>query len=155
NTGGPSITASILQNVSCNGGSNGSGSVNVSGGTGPFTYAWSPLGGTGQTANNLSAGSYSVTVTDANGCISTDNITISEPASLVAQANSNPTQCNGSSDGSASANVAGGKGPYTYSWNPGGTTGANANNLAAGNYTVTITDSHGCTIAATTIVTHP
>ncbi|MEO7978604.1 T9SS type A sorting domain-containing protein, partial [Flavobacterium sp.] len=71
-------------NVSCNGGSNGSASVTPSGGTPGYTYSWSPSGGTAATATGLTAGSYTVTVTDANGCTATRNYTITEPAAIDA-----------------------------------------------------------------------
>ena len=83
NSGGATITASVQQDVLCNNGNTGSATVNVQGGVGPFTYLWSPLGGTGATANNLPAGNYTITVTGSNGCISTDNITITEPAARL------------------------------------------------------------------------
>ena len=155
NTGGPSVAATILSPVSCNGGSDGSASVNVSNGTAPFTYAWSPSGGTASTATGLAAGNYAVTVTDANGCISSDNVTVTEPAPVIAQAVTTSTLCFGSADGSASVNAAGGTAPYSYSWAPGGILTSTAINLAAGNYTVTVTDANGCTTSAAAVVQQP
>ena len=104
----------------CNGGSTGIATVNVNGGTNPISYSWSPSGGTAATANNLPAGNYTVTTTDANGCTSTDNVTISQPAVLAASASSTPALCNGSSDGDASSAVNGGTTPYSYQWTGGG-----------------------------------
>ncbi|WP_256948364.1 T9SS type A sorting domain-containing protein [Flavobacterium psychrophilum] len=69
-------------NVSCNGGTNGSASVTPSGGTPGYTYSWAPSGGTAATATGLAAGSYTVTVTDANGCAMTKNFTITEPTAI-------------------------------------------------------------------------
>ncbi|MBK9524702.1 MAG: PKD domain-containing protein [Bacteroidetes bacterium] len=155
NTGGPTVAANLVQAVSCSGGNDGSANVNVANGTAPFTYSWSPSGGSGATASNLQAGNYTVDVTDVNGCISSDNVTITEPGAIAAQASSTPTLCNGSSDGSASVNVAGGTAPYSYAWSPSGGSAATATNLAAGNYTVTITDANSCTQTATTSVTQP
>jgi gliding motility-associated-like protein len=155
NTGGPAVAASIQQDVSCNGGSDGSGTVSAAGGTGPYTYSWSPAGGTGATSANVPAGNYTVTVTDANGCISSDNITISEPAAMAAQATPADALCNGGNSGSAATVVAGGTAPYTYSWTGGGGTAAAASNLAAGNYTVTVTDANGCTTTAAATVSQP
>ncbi len=155
NTGGPTVTASVQQNVSCSGGNNGSGTVNAAGGTAPYTYAWSPAGGTGATSTTVPAGNYTVTVTDANGCISSDNITITEPSALAAQATPSSALCNGGNSGSASSLVAGGTAPFTYSWSGGGGTGATANNLAAGNYTLTVTDANGCITTATALVSQP
>ena len=155
NTGGPTVAANLMQDVSCTGGNDGSANVNVANGTAPFTYQWSPSGGNGATASNLSAGNYTVDVTDANGCISSDNVTINEPGPIAAQASATPTLCNGSSDGGASVNVAGGTAPYSYSWSPAGGAAATATNLSAGNYTVTITDANGCTKTAATNVAQP
>ncbi|MBL0102853.1 MAG: SprB repeat-containing protein [Bacteroidetes bacterium] len=155
NTGGPTIIASVVNNVSCNGGSNGNASVAVSSGTGPFNYQWSPSGGTGTNASNLPAGNYSVTVIDANGCISSSNVTITEPSILSLQASSTDATCAGYANGSASVQVAGGVGPYSYSWSPGGANTANASNLTAGNYTVTVTDANGCTQNTATTISQP
>ncbi|WP_329807237.1 T9SS type A sorting domain-containing protein, partial [Flavobacterium facile] len=76
------LTAGSQTNVSCNGGSNGSASVTPSGGAGGYTYSWSPSGGTAATATGLSAGTYTVTVTDANSCITTRNFTITQPVAV-------------------------------------------------------------------------
>ncbi|SFS46515.1 T9SS type B sorting domain-containing protein [Sphingobacterium wenxiniae] len=136
-------------NVSCNGGSNGTATVNVVGGTGAYTYtySWAPFGGTSQTATGLSAGLYTVTVTDANGCQTTQNFEISEPTSAVVITTSDIMHVStvGGSDGSATVDVMGGTAPYTYSWSPTGGTGATATGLSAGVYTVTVTDANTCT----------
>jgi hypothetical protein len=155
NTPGQVAIASVQQDVLCNGGNTGIATVNVNGGTNPITYSWSPIGGSTATANNLPAGNYTVTTTDANGCTSVDNVTISQPTILAASASSSPALCNGSSDGNASTVVNGGTTPYTYVWSGGAGTGATATNLSAGNYTVTITDGNGCTTTATTTVSQP
>lgn len=155
NTGGPTVSASVIQQVSCANGSDGQASANVSSGTAPYTYAWSPAGGNGITAATLQAGNYSVTVTDANGCISSDNVTITEPGSIVAQTTQTATLCAGSADGSLSVNATGGTGSYSFSWTPGGATGATANGLSAGSYIVIITDANGCTASASGNVTSP
>src|SRR5690606_18715152 len=76
-------SASAQTEVSCNGGSNGSATVAVTGGTGDYTYSWSPSGGTTATATGLAAGTYVVTVTDANGCADTQSFTITEPDALT------------------------------------------------------------------------
>ena len=76
-------TSTTPIDVICNGGNTGSASVNAGGGTNPYTYSWSS-GGSTATENNLSAGTYSVTVTDGNGCTSLASVTIAEPALLTA-----------------------------------------------------------------------
>ncbi|WP_424108311.1 SprB repeat-containing protein, partial [Pseudomonas viridiflava] len=79
-------TASGQTNVACFGGTNGSATVSATGGTGPYTYSWSPSGGTAATATGLAAGTYTVTVTDANGCTATRAFTITAPPAIVATA---------------------------------------------------------------------
>src|SRR5690606_37380218 len=114
----PLLTANIsaTTNVSCNGLSNGRAVVTANGGTLPYTYLWNDNQQT-DTASNLSAGSYSVTVTDNKGCTATANITISEPAQLtVSNASSTDVSCNGGNDGQATVNISGGTTPYTYLW---------------------------------------
>jgi hypothetical protein len=148
-------TAGIQTNVSCNGGSNGTATVAVTGGTGGYTYSWAPSGGTGATASGLSAGTYTVTVTDANGCTATQSFTITQPAGLVATASQTNVSCNGGSNGTATVAVTGGTGAYTYSWAPSGGTGATASGLAAGTYTVTVTDANACQTTQSFTITQP
>lgn len=152
----PAFTLSTApSNVSCNGGNNGSATVTATGGTGPFTYSWAPYGGSNATATGLVAGTYTVTVTDANGCSSTTTVSITQPAALTATTSSSPALCNGASTGSAAVVAGGGAGSYTYSWSPAGGTGATASGIPAQNYTVTVTDANGCSTTATTSVTQP
>ena len=155
NIGGPTINAFATANVSCFNGNDGTAGSTIANGTGPFTYQWLPSGGTNSTASNLVAGNYSVSVTDANGCTSVANFSISEPTLLIAQAVSNPTSCFGGSNGSASVNVGGGTSAYSYLWSPGAAVTSNPTGLTAGNYLVTVTDANGCTVNATTSVTSP
>jgi trimeric autotransporter adhesin len=141
----PSPTANVTVNsmVLCYGDSNGVATVSASGGTGTYTYLWSD-GQTTQTANDLQAGTYSVTVTDANLCTGTNTVSLTEPAALtISVATSNET-CNPGNDGSASASISGGTPGYTYSWSDGQTT-STAAGLAAGTYTLTVTDANMCT----------
>ncbi|MFN6093149.1 MAG: hypothetical protein ACK44N_12090, partial [Bacteroidota bacterium] len=141
--GGPTVAISSSTNVSCFGGTNGSAQVNASAGVGPFTYAWIPSGGSNAAASNLSAGNYSVNVTDANGCTSSASVVIAEPTGINIQTSSTQSSC-GQANGSASLNVTGGMSGYTYLWN-GAQTSSSINNVSAGNYTVTVTDGNGCT----------
>nr|WP_199000327.1 T9SS type A sorting domain-containing protein [Flavobacterium sp. ASV13] len=151
------IVATTSQtNVSCNGGSNGSATVSVTGGTGDYHYSWSPTGGGAATATGLSAGTYTVTITDDNSCTTTQNVTITEPAALSAATSKTDVSCNGANDGTASVTVTGGTGAYNYSWLPSGQTTATASGLAPGTYTVTATDANGCSInQSVSIITTP
>jgi len=125
------LTASLTQsNVTCNGGNNGSVSVTVNGGSAPYSIAPAQTG--------LVAGSYTFTVTDANGCSTSLNATITEPAALTATFTQTNVSCAGGSNGSVDFAVAGGTAPYSIS--------PAQNNLPAGSYTFTITDSNGCSI---------
>ncbi|WP_427873899.1 MBG domain-containing protein [Flavobacterium sp. MMS24-S5] len=142
-------------NVSCNSGSNGSASVTVTGGTGTYTYAWSPSGGTAATANGLSAGTYTVTVTDDNLCSKTQSFTIAEPDALTPSVSQTDVSCKGGSNGSATVSVTGGTGTYSYQWSPTGGTAATATGLSAGTYTVLIKDSNLCETTATVTIAEP
>jgi gliding motility-associated-like protein len=155
NAGSPTATISASTNILCFGGNNGSATVTASGGTGPYTYAWAPIGGTGSTASLLTANTYTVTVTDANGCSATASITLTQPPALTASATSTPVLCNGGNTGTATVTASGGVGPYTYAWAPSGGTGSTATGLTATTYTCTVTDANGCTTTATTTVTQP
>ena len=141
--------------VSCNGGSNGRAIANVSGGTTPYTYSWSPAGGTSSTATGLTAGNYTVTVTDNNSCEATASVTVMQPAALTASATATDVSCNGGSNATATATAGGGVTPYTYSWSPAGGTSATATGLSARTYTVIVQDNNGCQSTATTSVGQP
>jgi gliding motility-associated-like protein len=155
-----SLTVSVTAqtNVLCFGSSTGTATATASGGTAPYTYSWSstPVQ-TASTATGLAAGAYTVTVTDANGCTSTDNVTITQPPTGVTIVTTQTNVlCNGGSDGTATATVTGGTAPYSYSWNttPVQTT-ASATGLAAGSYIVTVTDADGCTNTQTVVIGEP
>ncbi|MFN8714603.1 MAG: PKD domain-containing protein [Bacteroidota bacterium] len=144
-------------NIDCFGNINGSATANMNGGQQPYTYAWSN-GGNTPTLNNLSAGTYSVTVTTANGCVSTGTVVISQPAATLSATSSisAPLLCNGNTNAAVLATVSGGTTPYNYVWNttPAQQT-ASATNLGAGNYSVSITDANGCTTQSSVIISQP
>ena len=153
------LTVNISQtNVNCFGNSTGTATATPAGGVAPFSYSWNTIPvQTTATATGLIAGSYTVTVTDDNGCISTANVTITQPAApLTVTTTQVDVLCFGNSTGSATATPAGGTVPYTYSWNtvPVQST-ATAINISAGGYTVTITDSKGCTATANVNISQP
>lgn len=131
----------------------GIATIIATGGTGPYTYAWVPSGGTGATASGLTPGSYTVTVTDSKGCFENIPVVIAtQPAPTISIINKKDATCFGDKDGNASALATGGNPPFTYSWNTVPVqNGANATNLAAGIYTVTATDNGGGCIVSTSV----
>ncbi|MBA7524982.1 hypothetical protein ES705_17127 [subsurface metagenome] len=143
----------VETNVSCNGGSDGRIDITVSGGTTNYTYSWSN-GATTEDVGNLSSGTYTVTVTDANGCTLDSTITISEPPVLVINHVDTDATCNSGNDGAIDITVTGGTGVYTYVWSN-GPTSEDVNNLTAGNYTVTVTDANSCTLDSTFTINEP
>ena len=143
----------VSGNVSCNGGNDGAGTVNVSGGTAPYTYLWSNAATTASIAG-VAAGTYNVTVTDANGCTATASVTVTQPTALSSNAVSTNVSCNSGNDGAATVSVSGGTAPYTYLWNNAATTASIAG-VAAGTYNVTVTDANGCTANASVTITQP
>lgn len=147
------IPLAIATQVTCNGGNDGSINLMVTGGVTPYTYNWSN-GATTQNISALTAGNYIVTVTDSNGCTRPLTVTVTQPDSLVLSAITADLSCNNSNDGSINLSVTGGKTPYSYSWSNGATT-QDLGALAAGTYTVTVTDSNGCTKPLTVTITQP
>ncbi len=138
-----SIAVDSLANIDCNGGTNGFIKVSATSGTTPYTYLWSTTAIT-DTIGGLSAGSYTVTITDANGCFKDTTIVITEPSQLIPSTATTNVSCSGNADGTATASATGGTSPYTFNWST-LQTGPSITGLAAGNYTVTVTDNNGCT----------
>lgn len=157
NIGSPisiSIT-STKTDAQCNGNCDGSATANPSGGTSPYLYQWDDaLSQTSQTAINLCSGTYTVTVTDANGCIDTETITINEPSVIIDNAIITDATC-GSCNGSITLNPSGGTGPYNYNWISLGASTPTVGALCAGSYPVDITDNNGCTQSFLIAVSNP
>ena len=130
-------------NILCNGQTNGQAAVVVSGGTSPYTYLWS-TGATSSAITNLATGNYRVTVTDVAGCNENGNTPVSEPPALTVTVTPTNLLCNGQNQGQALAAAGGGTAPYAYRWSNGATT-SSISGLAAGNYSLTITDANQCT----------
>lgn len=145
--GGPTITNTTTVDVNCQNPNSGQVTITASGGNGTLTYQLD--NGTAQTLNvfsGLATGTYTVTVNDANNCPNSTTITINAATPIqLTQGTIVNADC-GSSNGSATVNVANGSGNYTYFWSPSGGTNATASNIAAGAYTVSVTDqTSSCT----------
>lgn len=157
----PSVVSSSLTytNVNCHGGNDGSINLSVSGGNAPYGYTWVNAANQNiavtQDLLQIPADTFTVTITDANGCVSTMNQVISEPA-LPLSSTSAVTNvlCFGNSTGSIAINAAGGTIPYTYNWVSGQNT-SSISNLSAGTYSFTITDFNGCNSSGNLNVTQP
>jgi gliding motility-associated-like protein len=136
----------------CTGGATGTATAVSAGGTGAYSYSWNstPVQ-TGVTAAGLAAGTYIVTVTDANGCSAAGNVTISEPVPLSLEATPSEAKCPDSNDGSIVLDITGGKSPYSVIWNDGITT-QNRPAVLPGTYSVVATDANGCQSSANTEV---
>ena len=143
-------------NVSCFGGSNGTITLTLSGGTTPYGAVTWTGGIAGLTPTNVAAGSYTYTVADANGCTQTGTVTITQPASAFAVAvTQTNVKCFGGTTGSITLTPSGGTTPYgAVTWT-GGLTGLTPTNVAAGSYTYNIADANGCPATGTVTITQP
>lgn len=139
-------------NVTCNGANNGTITLNVAGGTPPYSFLGNPVPAGTTTIPNLAPNTYAGNLVDANNCSVALSETITEPAAMGVNLATVMDSCYQSGNGSAIAQVSGGTTPYTYAWTNSATTAANLN-LLAGSYTVTVTDSSGCTATATATIT--
>ncbi|OFX17151.1 MAG: hypothetical protein A2033_03020 [Bacteroidetes bacterium GWA2_31_9] len=149
-----SASISFQTNASCFGSSNGSATVTPSGGTAGYSYIWTG-GATTNSITNKPAGTYSVTVTDANLCTATADVTITEPLLLEATFTKIDVSVYDGSDGSIDLTVTGGVSPYTYLWSSNGATTQDISGLIAGDYSVEITDANNCTIVANITILQP
>ena len=145
-------------NASCYASATASVDLDVWGGTFPYSYNWSN-GSNNQDISNLTAGPYSVTVTDFKGCTRVSSVVITEPAQLTGTVTPSDVLCHNSPTGSISANVSGGTTPYSYSWqnstNLFTNNSANLANMLADVYQVTVTDSKGCSIVLNGTINQP
>ncbi|MBA3901971.1 MAG: SprB repeat-containing protein, partial [Bacteroidetes bacterium] len=143
-------------NSSCKNADDGTATVLAAGAAAPFTFIWntSPAQSTA-TATGLSPGQYFVEITDANGCITLDSVIITEPDSLTSIADITNVSCFGGADGSITVTAFGGVAPYSFLWNHNNSTLPTVLGLAAGNYSVVITDANGCFINRVYAVSEP
>ena len=142
--------------VSCNGGSDAAAVVQATGGTPPYQYDWSDDSLDGQDApTGLGAGTYSVTVIDDHGCEVSRSFQINDPPLLLSDITGEPANCFGAADGSIEVLPSGGTGAYSYVWTGGLDPVANPQGVAAGLYSVTVSDANGCTTIQSFEVTEP
>ena len=131
----------------CNQSADGSITLTASGGAGGYSYTWSPSVSTASIASGLTAGTYNVTVSDANNCSGTNTITLSDPSAIVANTSSTSADC-GQANGSVFVAASGGTGSLSYSWSTGNNT-ADVINVVEGFYTVTVSDAAFCSVVRT------
>ncbi|MBP6658062.1 MAG: gliding motility-associated C-terminal domain-containing protein [Bacteroidia bacterium] len=149
---GVNIVSSV---ASCFGENNGRAIVSSAGGTGPYTYSWSPSGGTDSSAFNLPPDTFVVTVTDANGCTATASTIITENTQInILIASTVNATCNGSNDASIDLTTTG-TSPLSFNWNQGEAFTEDLTNIDAGPYTVVVTDGAGCTSSLTVSISQP
>lgn len=145
--------------ITCNGLTDGTATATVSGGTGTYDYLWNSVPPQmGAVASGLSAGNYTVIVTDDNGCDTSGTVTIIEPALLSASIiNAMNVTCNGASNGAAEITVAGGTSPYNYLWDvaAGSSTDSVVSGLSGGFYEAQITDASGCVDSVELTIVEP
>jgi hypothetical protein len=138
------VTGTTTDNK-CNGATEGSIDITVSGANGNVTYLWND-GNTSEDRTSLATGTYSVKVTDATGCSAEASFTITQPVkALKIRSEVTPTSAPKVCDGTANLKAVGGTGPYTYQWHD-GYVGATRTGLCKGAYIVTVTDANGCSV---------
>jgi len=146
-------TITQLTNEVCFGGTNGSATVALIGGTGPYVYSWSSGAAVAQ-ATALAANTYTAQVTDTHGCKATTTVTLTQPAAIVLTASAVAATCKGLCNGQLTCTATGGTAPLTYTWT-GSCSTANCSNVCAGTYPLTVNDAHSCSASASATVTEP
>ncbi len=151
--GGPIVTVINVGDVICFGTNTGSVDITVTSGTPAYTYLWSN-GATTQDLTNVPAGTYSVTVTDANSDTDIATVVISQPPTLTFNSSIIDVSCQGGNNGAINLTISGGTPPFSYTWSNGANT-EDISNLVAGTYVVAINDANGCTLSLSGAVTQP
>lgn len=152
--GAPFTLDFVVTDVLCHGESTGSVNLSILNGSGIYTYAWSN-GASSEDLSNVPSGTYTVTVTDENGCTLSGSATVDEPAAALALSETHTdVSCNGGNDGTIDLSVTGGTPPYGYSWSDGSFMEDNSG-LTAGNYNVIVTDYFGCSASLPVTIAEP
>ncbi|MEA3445347.1 MAG: SprB repeat-containing protein, partial [Bacteroidota bacterium] len=149
----PIAVSEAVSDVFCNGDATGSIDITVSGGTSPYTFEWSNTEIT-EDLTNIAAGTYDVTVTDANACAWLGSYTVNEPVVMSYTEVITDVLCAGDATGAIDVAVAGGISPYTFSWSNGSVT-EDISGVVAGTYTVLITDANGCILDLSFTISEP
>lgn len=157
----PIIPNGVFTNETCNGPCDGTATVAPTGGTGNFSYAWTPQPGTGQgtpSVTGLCAGDWSVTITDAGGCDTVWTFTVLPEQPILATITGQDATCYGVCNGSAVVNASGGSGGFTYQWTPTPNGGQGTNTvtgLCLGLWSVTVTDINDCDTTVSVLISKP
>jgi PKD repeat protein/uncharacterized protein (DUF2141 family) len=144
-----------VTNPTCLGGEDGSITVSATGGTEPYTFNWVDGPQDSDTYSNLAAGEYTVNISEVGGCEVEVDVTVEEGADVEVTLDATDPLCFGESNGTITATATGGAEPYTFNWTGGPADSATYSDLAAGEYTVTVTDDNGCSAEATATLTAP
>jgi len=150
--------SSDLVNVTCANGNDGLITLTVSGGVPNYTYNWDGIAINDSILTELTAGTYDVTISDANGCEIETSLTITQPAELIVSVTGTNITCFGANNGSITSTTTGGTGQINYLWEgPASYTSSNQNiiNLAPGNYSITVADVNGCAAETQATITEP
>ena len=141
--------------VNCLGGNDGTATAMVGGGVEPYVYMWTGGDTPDQpTTGGLTEGTFNLIVTDANGCTITGSVDVMQPIDGLSLTLTPFSGCFGQNKNRVESDVMGGSPPYAYSWTPNISTDPDLDNLPIGNYSLTVTDNAGCTIAESVVVTH-
>ncbi len=143
------VVTGVKSNITCHNANNGAIDISVAGCTGAVSYLWND-GNTSEDRTGLAAGNYSVTVTDSKGCSATsETFTITNPDAIVVTGVKSNIICHDANNGAINISVSGCTGAVSYLWNDGNTS-EDRTGLAAGSYSVTVTDSKGCSATSET-----
>ncbi|MFQ5445890.1 MAG: carbohydrate-binding protein, partial [Saprospiraceae bacterium] len=149
----PLSTIAAATDANCFGGADGTATVSAEGGYPPYNYMWSN-GATGKDVDGLSAGSYTVTVTDEIGTTLVETVVVGQPPAIENTVATTDVSCFALADGAATVTGTGGTGILNYTWST-GATGPAVTGLGAGTYTVTTTDESGCSATTSVTISQP